>query len=399
MTPVGWVPHSAASAAVPAIAGTPALGAQVTASDGLSDSTVTLAVGSPPVASFTLVGVATGTWSVLVSSNQLVMQVATVTIASQGSVAYISSATTVPAWTVAGYNNVFLSSTATGGYVSGRVYNYTGSPLASIPVGNGVDPSKVSGANGVYFFPCSTGTWDITANISGFPSPNASYVSRSSPSIPVTLGDVYGGVDFFLNQGGRVTGKVTRDGVNAVPGIALVAVNSGGVGVDQQVTDTTGRFTFVDLTTGSYTISAVLDSGETSTPVSVTTNVAAGATADIGTFTVVGAFGRITGTATYGGVPIQTGVLIVASTAAVSAPPALSAATLSGTPYYIGQTREDGTYTIDIRGSTNPAYNLGAYYFSFATSVSTVPVISTKTYTNVQVYPGSTTASINFSFP
>ena len=106
--------------------------------------------------------------------------------------------------------------------------------------------------------------------------------------------------------------------------------------------------------------------------------------------------GAIVGAVSAGGQPIRTGVLLVVSTGTIVNPPTLSTAALTAAPYYVGSSQEDGTYRLDVRHSTNPAYRVYAFY-STITGSATVS-ISQLNVAGVQVTAGGTTSGVNFSW-
>lgn len=372
------------------ISGTPADGAVVTASDGVSSSTEAWLSGTPPSAVFSLVNAATGTWTVLISSGQYMLQHDTVTLAAAGAVYTFPSSTT------------FLDQSATLGIITGRVLSSLGVPISapsaiSVSPGGAGSPANASTADGKFRLFVSSGMVDVIANPG---NANGSYVSISSLSINAEIGVVHSGVDFVLYQGGRVSGFITRDGLNALPGVAVSITDSNNISRDQQVSGTDGRFTSISVPTGTYTASPALGSLEQAIPSSTTVAlVTAGVTKFSSTFTITGAMGFITGSVSSGGQPIKTGVLIVVTTSTLSgtppAPPALNATTLSGSPYYIVSSMEDGTYRIEAREATAPKYNVYAYYPSPSGNTVTM-VFASKP--NIQVISGQTTTGVNFSW-
>jgi len=98
---------------------------------------------------------------------------------------------------------------------------------------------------------------------------------------------------------------------------------------------------------------------------------------------------------TTGGQPISTGVLIVASQSSFTNPPSLSSSTLTGPAYYTSNSYEDGTYILEVRGSTTTPYNVRAYYPVFS---GDTPTTMTGSYSNVWVNQGGITPNINFSW-
>lgn len=370
------------------VSGRPAVGAIVSASDGLSLTTQAYASGTPPTARFALTQIATGTWTMLVSSGSWAIQHDTVTIAALGDVFTLPSTMNV------------LNQPNTDGFISGQVTDVVGSPIAqSVPVDSGGagQTGYASTANGRYMLRVSTGLVNVTAN-SGVGAVET-YVSGSSVGVSVALGVVTSGVNFNLSQGGRISGFVTRDGVNALPGVAVVALDINGYAQDQQVSGPDGRFTTLNISTGTYDLQLSLDSLESASPSSATVSVTAGGNVFAGTFTVSGALGTITGAVEVGGAPLRTGALIVVTTSTLAgappAPPALSSTTLTGSPYYAVSSKEDGTYSVDVRQSTSPAYRVYAYYVTYG---GASPTINSSVQTNVQVLSGQTVTGVDFSW-
>jgi hypothetical protein len=384
-------PHNSLSPVTTVVSGTPAAGAVVSCTDGLSASTEAVLLGgagSSSFAYFSLVNVATGTWTVYITSgtNALPLASGGVTIPSAGSVVNFPG------------NTTFLDEYRNNGFVTGHVRDAYGAALSGITVTSGGANNTTTASDGSYRLNVLPGTVDITANpaVGGI----ASYVTASSDTISVQTGQVSSGVDFNLYRGGRLSGFVTRDGVNGLPGVALAILDANSIARDQQVSGTDGRFTSVILSTGIYTVYPSLGTLETSTPASSTVTVLGiGGTQFSSTFTVAGALGYINGTVKSGGQPIKTGVLIVVTTTTLTGspagPPDLSTATLCGPPYYLVSSLEDGTYTAEVRGSTNPAYRVYAY---FPTPSGSTVALSTATATNVQVVAGQTTTGVNFSW-
>lgn len=378
----------------PVVAGVPAVGAFITAIDGLSSVTNAFSAGSPPVAVFELRSVATGTWSVFIASNNLYAEISSVTALS-GLSTYIPNATTDPVWPLAGYYAQTLNAEATQGYIAGTVLNAFGAAISvtsPIKVRTATGETTADGSTGKYFLSQDPGLCDVTANRG---NENSLYVSQSSNAINVVLGQVKSNINFILYQGGRIKGFATRDGTNPLPGISVIATDSNNIVKDQQVSGSDGRFLLTDLSTGIYTVEPVLGSGEVSTPISSSVTVTIGGTVQCSTFVITGTFGTIRGNVTETGFPIRSGVLLIASTATISTPPALDINTLSGTAYYMTNSYEDGTYALEVRGSTATSYNLAVYYPSL--SGSTV-VISSRSATGKMVPAGTSLTGVNFAF-
>ncbi len=389
-TTVQYRAFSTAAGTQTIIAGVPAVGAVISANDGLSDPATAYAVGSPPQAVFSLINVATGTWTVLISSGLFVLQNDTVTLADSGSTYVYPSSTT------------FINQTALYGFISGVVTDVSGAPI-SAPTPIPVSPGP-AGANrnantttGRYLLIVTTGSVDVTANVG---NGNANYVSISSLSVPVSLGQIANGVDFVLSQGGHLSGFITRDGINALPGVAIAAIDVNGLSRDQKISGTNGRFTTINISTGVYRVTPSVDSLETSSPTYHSATVVGGQTVFAGTFTITGALGTIAGSVTSGGGPIATGVLIVVTTSTLAgtppAPPALSSGTLASAPYYITSSLEDGTYSVGVRQSTSPAYRVYGYHTTL--SGTGAVTITAQTLIGVQVLAGQTVTGQNLSW-
>ena len=386
---VSTTPHNSEPVyAKTVISGTPAVGAIVSSSDGLSSSTEAVrSASSPPYAYFSLVDVATGSWAVVVTSSVYSFEPSTIPVTA-GSVYTFSSTST------------FLTQTSDRGIISGRVLTAGGAPLVTMGVTSGGANSTNTGGDGRYRLEVDPGTVDITVNPVGGPYSNAAYVTTSSNTITVAAGQVHSGVDFVLYQGARISGFITRDGSTGLPGVSVIIQNEQFVVSDNLVSGADGRFTSVVLSTGFYTVQPILASLETSNPVNATLTLLA---ADMGTtkyssmFTVLGAMGYITGTVKAAGQPIKTGVLVIVTTATLSGTPPAPPDINSSTPvtYYTVSSMENGTYLAEVRSSTNPKYNVYAYYPT--PSGTTVTLVSSAT-ANVSVLAGATTPGINFSW-
>lgn len=397
---LGYLPHSTAFGAQPVIAGVPAVGAVISATDGLSVSTRAYLSGttlSYSSAVFALTDVATGTWSVFIASNGYFIENDTVTIPASSSVYNFPSSTTI------------INTLDTQGYIEGTVFDALGAPISApsaiwvTPLSGG-SAQKASVATGRYLLRVTPGYIDVYANSASAPNYNSSYLTASSLSVPVTLGVVTPEIDFYLSQGGRIQGFVTRDGVNGLSGVAISAIDSNGYADDTKISDVNGRFTTTYLATGTYAMTPALDTLETSVPTSSSAVVSVGATVFSATFTITGAMGVVTGTVTVGGVPLNTGALIVVTTttlspacpASIAVPPSISSASLAMSPIYLGSTGEDGIYSLNVR-QTPPTVNIYAYYTTLASNGALTT--QCKVISGVTVVPGVTLGGQNFAWP
>lgn len=376
----------------PAVAGVPAVGAYVSATDGLSQVVTAYTVGDPPYAQFQLTRIATGTWTIFLASSNFYTEISSVVVVANATTLIPNALTDLP-WLAAGYYDSILSSEATQGYVIGTVRDGGGVPITpAVKVTSAGEEAYANETTGSYFLPLLPSIYDITANPDNY---NSQYVSQTSQTVVVNLGQVTSGVNFSLAQGGRIRGQVTRDGINPLPGISIIAVDEHIIVRDQEVSGGDGQFLLVNLSTGVYTVEPILGSGETSTPAYSTATVAAGVTVDIGTFTITGTFGIVRGNVSENGSPIRTGVLITCSTSTWTVPPTLSVATLAGSAVYVTNSFEDGTYYLEVRGSTTSTYNLNAYYTKFT---GDTPTISPLSLTGITVTAGQTTSDKDFTW-
>jgi type II secretory pathway pseudopilin PulG len=386
-------PRNTSSSLKPIISGTPAIGASVSCNDGLSGAITAVALGSPPMAKFSLPNVATGTWTVFVSSALHSIEISGVSVSAAGTL-WVPNAATTPPWPSAGRYEVYLTSATDEGYISGTVKNALNVAISpGIVVTNGSRTTTAATTNGFYMLKSMPGPYTVWANPS---NSNASYVSASVPSIVVTAGQVTSNVNFTLAQSGQISGFITRDGINPLPGVAVTASNAASFVEAEQISGSDGRFRMTNVSTGTFTIEPVLNSGETVTPNSASVTVGVGANVWSATFTVRGALGNVHGTVMKSGAAIRTGVMVIATTSTISGvPPTLSIASLTGAGYYTASSNEDGTYSLDVRGSTTTAFRVYGYYPVPATSGWT---IYSGVVTGVWITPGVSTAVANFSW-
>lgn len=402
-------PYNSFGAITPPIAGRPPIGGVVTASDGLSLPSTITAVGYPPTGYFSLTNVATGTWTVLITSGAYTLENDTVTIPALGSIYSFPSSTT------------FLNKPTSVGFIAGTVTDVFGSPI-SLPVPITVSPGPAgsntlaSTSNGRYILTVSVSSGGTSGhgmsgggfspalvNVSANPGPsgNSSYITVSSAGVSVQVGQITDQVNFVLSQGGRISGFVSRDGINGIPGVTVSAINTAsGASADTEVTDSSGHFATMNIATGTYQVVPELDSLEYATPVSPTLTVTPGQSVFSATFTVTGALGTISGSVKSGGQPITSGVLIFVTTSTLAGsppvPPVLSTATLASSAVYLASSHEDGTYSVGVRQSTVPAYNVYAYY----TTVNSAGAVTfqTQKIAGVPVLAGSTVTAQNFAW-
>jgi hypothetical protein len=365
------IPRQPRNSAVsePCNSGTPAAGALVFADDGLSTPVIADSSGS-----FNLTNVSTGAWTVYASSGL-----------AFSSAAYYGEDTGSFVDTT---GNIKLLLDTSYGYVTGRVTNTAGTALPGIKMFSAGSDQVTTNSSGRYTLPVAAGVITVVAN---YLSQSPSYVELSSMGVSAVLGEVAQGVDFTLYYGGRISGRVTTNGVDPLPGIPVVGIKDG-VEQGNGISDDEGYFTISGsgISTGTYVVVPQLETGEASSPSSTTVTVAAGATAFSSTFSVTGAFGYVTGRVTNGaGRPITTGVLIYVTTATLTAgsyPPDITPTLRGGTGvYYAASSSALGNYNIPVKGGYT--YNVYAWHTTWSGSV---PSTTPRQALGVTVTPGQT---------
>ncbi len=361
-------PKTSSDSEVPAT-GTPADGAIVYADDGISNSAVVDSGGN-----FTLVDVATGSWTVYISSGLSFISSGTFGGTSHG---------------FADSMNVVLDSTTTMGYISGTVEDINGHPIEDIVVYAGGSTADTD-ILGYYVLGVEPETMDLIAN---YDTQNSQYVQTSSMSITVALGEMVKNVDITLSEGGKLSGWITTNGVDPLPDVP-VAIFKNGIESGAGISGNDGYFYINDISSGTYVIETQLEAGESSSPTTISITVAANDDLFIGTFIVSGAMGYITGDVTVGSGAdeeiINTGVLIYASIDTIaSTPPTLNSALCSGSViYYAVSSNFDGTYSLPVRGGYT--YNVYAWYTTWSGDTPTVHRDEHEGVDAVTVFAGGT---------
>ncbi|MBI4249737.1 MAG: hypothetical protein HY611_09555, partial [Elusimicrobia bacterium] len=381
-------------------ASTGSLDLAVSASDGLSTAetadnytkTVTggLYTKTCPDYGFTLSQVATGTWTVNVFAGSFTQEFTGVSVSASGTTV-IPNASTTPAWSQSGAYVARLSTAATEGFIRGYVYDAVSlTALSGITVTAG-GVSKTSGSNGYFSLTVTSGTQTATANPNNLSNP--SYVSSVKDASVSTGGTSW--LYFYLSKGGTFKGYVTS-GSSPLPNITVVATKDNNQ-AGQGTSDSSGYFYIYDLSTGTFELTTIVDPSNTTSPATIDADIVASQTVSVGTFTVTGSYGTIQGSVTKGGAAITTGVLIVASTSSISVtPPAIYASSSAAkTVYYSVTSRSDGTYSLEVRGSSSLTYYMSAHYPTVGdTSTST----SRQTLSGISVTSGNTVTGKNFAF-
>lgn len=386
------------------ICGVPGAGAVAIVNDGYSPVTQAVAFNagtSQEYAQLVIPDIKTGTWSVKISSGNYFLSIATV-IVSNGVSTFIPNSATTPSWPATGVNASILTSTASGGFIHGYAYGAGAAfstPLYQLKMeANGT--TVRTAYNGYYMINTTTGTTTLNAN---YNLDDPAYVSDSA-SADVFNNAFTAMADFHLGTSGIIKGYVTSESA-AYPNIVVRATLGGDT--EEGVSDQSGFFYItVPASASEYTIVPALDSIQTYTLAKdgaefnpMVTTVTANQTVFVGTITITGGSGSITGRVTASGSPITTGVLIIASSASLasigSPPPLIYGSSAAGQAflYYAASSLADGTYSLDARPGN---VNMRAYY-PIVTNAGTVSY-TYQDLSSVTVVAGSTTANKNFAW-
>ncbi|MFH1723113.1 MAG: carboxypeptidase regulatory-like domain-containing protein [Elusimicrobiota bacterium] len=347
-------------------------GAWVSADDPVSGAVQAYATG------YFELTVATGTWELFVGSGTL-QSVLPVTVDEAAAFVYM---------------NAVATATSDMGYVTGEIRKFS-SPtdlLSDLLVQ--ADPGgyqTTSNSQGVYFLALPADEYFITGN-PDFDNPNWN-TATTEESITVTAGVVTGGVHLSIWKDGWISGRVTSGG----DGVANVVVVSTGdfANGNTAMTDAAGYYTIkgLRLIGNPYRVRLSLTDGETSAPEGYSISVTQGGNRTGTDFTVSGFYRDITGTVTDGGGPIETGVLVMASTSAIdtASPPDMTFAVRSGADYYFQSfSGAQGEYSLSVPGGQS--YNIVAWYHKDGAT-------SDKTRGAVYVSPSTGTAGVDFAWP
>jgi type II secretory pathway pseudopilin PulG len=353
----------------------------VAESSGIFGTTVTL---TSNVAYFSLAGVSTGTWNVVVASDSYSATISNVEVVQNVSTG-IPNGVSEPTWLTLNYSEVNLTTQSANGYISGVISDISGDPIAGIEILAGGE-TKTTGANGRYFASVTSGSIFVTAN----PNNVDTRFVESVQSATIETG-VLSTADFTLTEGGIIKGFCSTDGTSILPNVQFAATISGAQ-YGLATSDDSGNFYIRNLTTGTYDVAPILDPMETWSPLSTSTYVSPGTTVDIGTFTISGALGTLAGTVTTtGNTTVTSGALILVSENAIPATPTeiVASSSPAQTPIYAASSLADGTYSVDVRGSTSTTYNVSVYIPTInGSNVS----ITTKTYSGVSITADNTTS-------
>lgn len=359
------------------LTGTPAIGAWAALSDPLSEGATCVNTTLPSghlVCRYTATA-ATGTWSALgfvpgiLTSGNYFNEVDGIVVGA--SPVSFPNASTTPPWSLASRNYTILESTTTNAYFAGTVYGVTGTPLSGITVAGSGGSSYTTGTSGRYFVYAPAGASVITAN----PGNTVAAYSMESFNLATTAGALYDPQNFILSQAGGVRGFFRTTSNQPLPGRVAVAL----VGTSEEAqasSDNTGYFYLKNLSTGTYTIQPALDPIETVSPSSATITVTTpGTSVFVATFTVSSGFATIRGQARVGAAPVETGVVVLASTStlaggATTPPPTVTGTTGCAPCYYETSTDPNGNYTLTVRSNALD-YKLYGYYTTFSGNTPT----------------------------
>jgi type II secretory pathway pseudopilin PulG len=351
-------PQNTTSSETP-IGGTVVMSASVFCDDGLSNPTVSLTTGR-----YTLVDVKVGTWTVSaveVKSGQ----VSGVTVTQNSNTSC----------------DIILTQTSEYGFITGYVFRSDGVTLPNILMESG-EQQVTTDSKGWYKFILLPSTYYVIAN---YNNNNPSLTCETSSAITLLQGQTVSNINFTLSFGGKVSGKITTNGVDALPNITVIAKDVYGAERGSAISDSSGNYTISNLpTTGNpYTILLALDTKETSVPGQTSVNVSTGGIVSGVNFQVTTGLARITGTVkTADGKKITTGVLIIASTSTISDLPPTVDSTLraGGSIYYSTSSDSNGNYVLYVRGSSSGiTYNVYGYYTSEGITKKRTSSISIKT--------------------
>ena len=394
---INYKPRNTTAAAQAVITGIPGAGAYVTADDliGPSAQAPKTWYSHPSgawwgqyYAPYTLSGVSTGTWNVIIASGSYYMQVSSVMVKQNTSTGTIQTGSS-PGYIVGSHDGVMLSSSSVLGFLTGSVTDVNALPISNIIVRASGSGDKTTNGAGRYFAQVSSGPITATFNPGNANGIFVEYVTQPS----IVTGQVTT-QDAILTQGGTLTGYMTTDGNSILPNIK-VAATKGGLEYGVGTSDSSGYFYIRNLSTGVYNVAPVLDPLEICTPASVSTRVASVSTLFVSTFVVTGAQGKLAGTVKYNNELIHTGALILVSTGTLSdTPPTLSAIDSPAKQViYAASSEADGTYEVEVRGSAQ-TYNVKVYY---PVASATGATVVKKSYT--ATVSGSATTPLDLSLP
>ncbi|MFC1521399.1 hypothetical protein ACFL6Y_03220 [Elusimicrobiota bacterium] len=341
--------------------GTPLRGAVISADDGMSSAMTASISGWTNATSFYL-AVATGTWTLSVSSNSLV---STMTVS-----ALIGGTTYYPSREgFDGYNIIVPTTTATQGFIAGQVTSAAGAGIDDILVDNSEGAETFTANGGFYRLPVDEGAYSLVVANRGNDDPD--FTESTQGPVVVVAGEITGNIDFGLSQGGVIRGITTSNEVDPLPGV-IVIVKRGGAEIGAAVSDTDGVYIISNLSTGTYIVEPNLDDYETSDPGPTSIDLSPNEV-NYTSFTVSSAWAYFVGDLEYYNEPIVTGVSLYAATFTFTEapnppgyPPPISSS--MDALVYSGSSGADGRYEIAVRGGFT--YNIYAYFTTYSSGGS-----------------------------
>ncbi len=348
--------------------GIPASSASLSVTDGFSAGATASSTGY-----FLLNGVSTGAWSLSAYWTSY-------SSITGGSLQVNAGATTSL--------DLLLEPAPSGqGGLAGKVSRAdTLAPLSQIKIIIG-SLSALTDSAGNYTLNLTSGAYTIQANS---PTNLASYnygYDTVTATAAVTAGAMLSGINFNLNPAFYVTGKVTTNGTAAYPDVGVKAVSQG-LEVATALSDSAGAFQLYGIPlTAVATVTPILNPGAQASAPALLTHSAPPQGQDAGpdNFTVTSSQGIISGTVKDAATPITTGVLLVATTAALAALPLVDNAYATG-PNVLYGTISDSSGNYSITVVKNTTYTVYGYYVKLqGTSATTTSAASQSVYISSNV--------------
>jgi len=256
--------------------------------------------------------------------------------------------------------DVVLSTTLASGSISGKVTKSDGeSPLGILVVASGVENTCDSDGNYV-LSNVEAGDYQVTANAYYTDSD----YTQGTTSCTVVAGEVTSGIDFTIMSCGSISGNVTMTGGDPLKGIVVQAFDGTPMHTARgtTLTDVSGDYILPHLPIlyNDYTVELILDPEDASTPEKYEDQtVTKGGEIQNLDFLVTPAWGEIYGDVEYNNSPIQTGVLVMASTGLISLQD-IDDSFRSGNLVYGTMSDNEGDYLLKVRrGNT---YSIYAWY-------------------------------------
>ncbi|OGS44737.1 MAG: hypothetical protein A2539_03895 [Elusimicrobia bacterium RIFOXYD2_FULL_34_15] len=379
-----YCPYNSSTSSPP-VSGTPAYGAVISANDGLSSPTTAYYKNNnKPNAYFSLT-VATGTWSIYITSGSYYREIANVSVNSNVGTA-IPNSSTSPKYPVyhSDYkiNAVLLSSPSVGGFITGRVIRSgTSTGISGIQVAvSGYSPATTD-SNGYYNYTVAEGSYTIVAN----QDCDDINWTEDTKFIEVTAGRSVTVDNLELYTAGKISGITKNSSGDALPFVTVRATSTSSGFSKDTVSGSDGTYSLKGIRTATdVVLYPVLDSADSyirednwPTPI----NLAQGDDLTGKNFKITSVWGKIIGTVsdTAIGGNITTGVLIIATNGTVPAesPETINSTFRSGANIYYGSiSGSSGTYEIIVRKGYT--YNLRAWY-----TKTSGDFVTTKTKTGV----------------